>query len=259
MLEKENTLYSNLSEEEIIILENYSGYENSEFDEIFKIGSDNLKNGKSLINEIIKKERIKNRLSIYQYIDIFEDENWYNNIYKGVYLNKCNKDEHKELVNYIYIQSLYMTLSYINVIYKLEDFNDKLIWKYLCLFLEPFIEKYVINNNFKITDSGDYIINLSLLMNNNLEYQIASKEIFGCYLENTCGKIIYDYYQNVDDYFLINLTCIKSFLEIINEDGRREIVNFSNDTLNDAGNPNSECIDRYFNLFDECQYVKKKV
>lgn len=259
LLEKENILYINLSEKDIIALENYSGYENSEFDDIFEIGLDNLEDGQRLICEKIKRERIKNRLSIYQYINIFEDENWYNNIYKGVYLNKCDKNEFKELVNYIYIQSLYMTLSYINVINKLDDSSIKLCWKYLHIFIEPFTEKYVINNSFEIIDNGDYIINLSLLVNSNDEYITSAREIFSCYLKNMCGEIIYDYYQTVNACFLINLTCIKSFLEIINEDDRREIVNFSNDTLNDAGNPNSECIDMYFNLFDECQYVKKKV
>ena len=149
-----------------------------DFDDILITGIKNLDNGKLLLDRIIMKERIKSRLAFYQYVNIFEDNNWYNNIYNGVYLSKNNKDEDQELVKYIYIQSLYTTLSYINVINNLETTDITLAWKYLFIYIEPFIEKYVIDNNFKISSNGEYIIRLSSIVNKNEEYVTSAKEIF---------------------------------------------------------------------------------
>lgn len=259
MLNKENELYGELSEKDIIELEKYSGYESACFDDLLDKAVSNFENDNGYIfTENMMKERIKERLSVYQYINMFDDKDWYNNIYKGVYLTKNNENLMKEMVNYIYIKSLCTTLSYINVDSNLESSNIKLLWKYLFIYNEPFIENYVINSNFKISDD-DYIIKLSSLVNQTSEYVTASREIYSCYLSEICGEILGNEYKKVNDYFLINLNCIKSFLAIINEDCRWELVNLSNDILKEMGYPESECINMYFNLFDECQYVKKKV
>ena len=259
LLNKENELYSELSENELICLEQYSSQDSMDFDDILITGIKNLDNGKLLLDRIIMKERIKSRLAVYQYVNIFEDNNWYNNIYNGVYLSKNNKDEDQELVKYIYIQSLYTTLSYINVINNLETTDITLAWKYLFIYIEPFIEKYVIDNNFKISSNGEYIIRLSSIVNKNEEYVTSAKEIFYEYLVDICEEILEDKFKRINDFFMLNITCIKSFLSILSEDDRRELVNYSNDKLKENGYPESVCIDTYFNLFDECQYVKKKV
>lgn len=258
LLFKENKLYSDLTEKDIIELEKYIGYENIPFDKLFNKVLVNKKDT-YIITEDIQKERIKKKLEIYQFTDMIKDKDWYHNIYKGIYLLGSHNENNKNIANYIYLKSLYTTLSYINVDNNLNISDTKILWEYLYIYLEPFIEKYVIADNFKIEKDINYISNLSSVNNKNKEYINSAKQIYNIYLRENCGEIITNQHQEINDVFLINLNCIKSFLSIIDEDYRWELVRISNDTLKEMGYPQSKCIDMYFNLFDECQYVKKKV
>lgn len=155
----------------------YSGYERESFDDIFDDSLDNF-----------EKE------------DLPIDKNWYNNIYKGIYLSKSHLDE-----------------------------------------------------------NGEYITKFSSIVNDSAEYKMAVNQVFDVYLSENCREILNNKFRRVNDYFLLNLNYIKSLLSIINEDSKEKIKIFSNDTLMNMWYPESICIDMYFNLFDECQYIKKKV
>lgn len=255
ILIKEDQLYKDLTSKDIMIM----------FEQI----KSKIKNNKEKVHKntyIFDKtadnydliiERIKIRLSIYVEMYNLGDNDWYKNIYNGLYLTD-NTDISKENKYYYYF--IYSSWSIIN--YKKNTTSNYYQPRYLFLnkyinsFLDPFSETVLVRNNFKMDNDYKSILKLNSYNSQFIAYMDAAQVFYEINIKNFVNNVLYGKIKEFDTYFVDLLIGTSSFLEIINEDMREQIYMECVNTYRMSGTTSNICTEYLFELFNHENYNK---
>lgn len=255
LLVKEDEIYQNLTNEDIIFLYEYILMRQENPQKGFGTFSTDFI--KYVADNDLIYDRINIRLGIYLRMRELGDINWYKNIYRGIYLND-NIDKSKEHDFYYFlIQSSWAVINYIKNV-KSEYYTDEnmLLAKYVDSFIDPFSESVLAKNKFKLDDDYSYILNTIDLIKELSSYMDASIIYYENSFINFEKDVMYGNITEVNEYFIDMLIGIESFLEIVNDNIREKILTESVDSYRMAKTIPNECTIMYFDLFNKYEPVK---
>lgn len=251
LLEKEDNYYKKMGKIEFKFIENYIADNiTEECDDFYKINSDNFYETAIMTDENIK--RILGRQNIY--LNMYKtnnDMNWYDGIFNGVYFPR--KDDKYGYGNYLSVFSLYMM---VNEIKFLKHFKEKsnvlyIMNKYIMAYSNPFLEKYLVEHDFKEPENDDKYIKLANTINNIPKFKLEMNELFDEEFDEIITEIISGNFNIDEGLFNEALMGMDSLLSILNDEDKYNIYKNACEYVNDNGIKVNPKMGKFFDLFDK--------
>lgn len=251
LLLAEDEIYKKLTYDDIVFIDEY----------ISMCTNDNEIEHEFLMTKYEYLERISSRIAMYFGLSELDDDNWYLNLKRGIYLSNAKNLEDYHYSYYYLIYSSWNIINFINSYSSFEEDIVKLKVKYSNMYHVPFVENFMLGNNFEIYDDYDYgyILKIIDFHKYKSDYMNVSADFYERTFKDFVDDTLLGKIKDCDDYFVDRLIGLDSFLELVNDEVYDNLYEDSCKVVEQYNVEMNDCLDSYFGLFDYCQNLYKKM